>query len=265
MLQKILLLITTTVFLLSIAAVAQDVSVEVTDILYDENGSIIDQGAIRFTFNDGLPIDVIIFENPCEGQNTYEREEPGTIDLLICQMPGEYCYQLISKPLMSEPCTLEVFCVTLCECNLVERHGEILVRDCGKCDIKPGGPGVEPGHNSIAPNTEESMVEESYTIKIKDIEENESSLTGNGLKLNKVFPNPFSSSFNIEIEAETTTNAVVQVFDLTGKVVFSENAQFEIGMNNLKLALKQRLVNGTYLLKIQEESGQIITQKLIKQ
>jgi len=73
----------------------------------------------------------------------------------------------------------------------------------------------------------------------------------------KVYPNPNSGSF--VVETEDTGVKEIELIDLSGRVVFSENTENQ----NFKIDI-QNLANGVYRLKVSSDKGTVIM-KVIKQ
>ncbi|MFM1876694.1 MAG: hypothetical protein RL266_2431 [Bacteroidota bacterium] len=73
-----------------------------------------------------------------------------------------------------------------------------------------------------------------------------------------VYPNPSTGTVHLqENYAGQLTNASVQVFDLSGRMVFTQSGN----VNTLKL---DQLIAGTYILRVESEKG-VFTQRLILQ
>ncbi len=79
------------------------------------------------------------------------------------------------------------------------------------------------------------------------------SINDNNLQNVIIYPNPTTSILNIE----NAENSMIEIYDLLGRVVLSEN---NISLN--KQLNVSNLSNGTYLIKI-SNNGQIKTDKFI--
>jgi subtilisin family serine protease len=77
-----------------------------------------------------------------------------------------------------------------------------------------------------------------------------------------VFPNPFKNDFSIEINSSTTQDVLIELFDLSGKLMFSQLNNITNGHNKL-LINATSLSSGIYLLKIKTTEG-IITDSIVK-
>lgn len=76
----------------------------------------------------------------------------------------------------------------------------------------------------------------------------------------EIFPNPTNNSIYINIEGLTSSDVNVEIYDITGKLVFFqifESSKFNCNINNL--------TNGTYVLKVTDSNKNIIkTCEIIK-
>ncbi len=81
-------------------------------------------------------------------------------------------------------------------------------------------------------------------------------------KLN-VYPNPFTESFSLEIDGFNGQDLNIQVFDLHGKLMYSENLNSPEDFVYKELNV-QNLAAGTYFVKVFNEQG-AITKMIVKQ
>lgn len=81
-----------------------------------------------------------------------------------------------------------------------------------------------------------------------------------------VFPNPFHTFINVQLNLETTGAYLLQLYDVQGKLLFTEVRELSIGKQVIALEnLPHYLSNGAYLLQISDKNGQnIITQQIVK-
>jgi hypothetical protein len=84
-----------------------------------------------------------------------------------------------------------------------------------------------------------------------------------GNKVTAVYPAPFTSKLNIVIVNETTTNATIELFDNTGKIVAGLTKTINKGSTNILLENLSKLANGVYIIKVQLGNS-VFTQKLVK-
>ena len=76
----------------------------------------------------------------------------------------------------------------------------------------------------------------------------------------KVFPNPVSSTFTIQIDEIANANYQVNIVNLAGQTVFSSN------YSNPSITINtEKFTTGMYLLNIKTDDGRIFNSKLLKQ
>ena len=71
-----------------------------------------------------------------------------------------------------------------------------------------------------------------------------------------IYPNPFNNHINIDYGAQSGGQAVIRLYDMTGRQVLSKTVNTIAGNNNLKLET-QNLKPGVYLLKIGNDEGNV--------
>ncbi|MCB0533403.1 MAG: T9SS type A sorting domain-containing protein [Lewinellaceae bacterium] len=64
----------------------------------------------------------------------------------------------------------------------------------------------------------------------------------------KIYPNPVSDQFNLELESVEEIQTQLQVFDPLGRLVFSENTTLHTGLNRIHLQIPAGLAPGRYTL-----------------
>jgi hypothetical protein len=82
-----------------------------------------------------------------------------------------------------------------------------------------------------------------------------------------VYPNPFNQQFNIDIQLKTATAVKVEVFDLAGRLLYSDyKGSLPAGASTLRINTGSRIsAPGLYLLRISGNNGETSIIKLIKQ
>ena len=70
----------------------------------------------------------------------------------------------------------------------------------------------------------------------------------------KAYPNPVDENITIELESETSENALVSIFDLMGKKVMDQNVNIQVGKNVTELSMTG-LPSGPYFLVFNMEKG----------
>ncbi len=80
----------------------------------------------------------------------------------------------------------------------------------------------------------------------------------------KISPNPFSNEVIIVYQTKNTGSVLIEIFDITGKKLYSFNKElFNSGNNTITINNIDDLVSGTYIIKITSETN-ISTAKIIK-
>jgi methionine-rich copper-binding protein CopC len=62
----------------------------------------------------------------------------------------------------------------------------------------------------------------------------------------KLYPNPVSGQFTLELENPEEVQTQVQVFDPLGRLVFAEKTSLHAGMNRVQIPLPPGLAPGLY-------------------
>ncbi len=63
-----------------------------------------------------------------------------------------------------------------------------------------------------------------------------------------VAPNPFSTNFDLLVNSAVSGNVEIEVYDITGKLVYSSNSFLNIGINEIELSLDKTIASGIYML-----------------
>jgi Secretion system C-terminal sorting domain len=75
----------------------------------------------------------------------------------------------------------------------------------------------------------------------------------------KAFPNPTTSTINLKIENRTLENVSIQLYDLSGKMLYNQK------INQTETSISTESLNpSTYLLRIRDGNQEIKTFKIIK-
>lgn len=80
----------------------------------------------------------------------------------------------------------------------------------------------------------------------------------------QLYPNPAEQHFYLSFQAKERESLNIEVLDLEGRVLSSRAAEVQLGTNVLRMD-DLSLQNGVYILRVNSESGQVWTSKLIKQ
>ena len=69
-----------------------------------------------------------------------------------------------------------------------------------------------------------------------------------------VFPNPTTNNINIEFEAKKEAILNINILDITGKIVFSNTFQSNLGSNNVELKI-ETLEAGLYFIEMSDSNS----------
>lgn len=72
-----------------------------------------------------------------------------------------------------------------------------------------------------------------------------------------VFPNPFTENFQVKLQAQESETVKAQIFDVTGRLVYSADNELVAGENSLNFATGE-LHAGLFLLTLTDERGVVI-------
>jgi Secretion system C-terminal sorting domain len=73
----------------------------------------------------------------------------------------------------------------------------------------------------------------------------------------QIYPNPAHSALQIELISDEESTKTVQVFDLVGRIILSQNALLTKGLNNILLDVNA-FSSGTYLVKMCSEMSRFV-------
>jgi len=72
----------------------------------------------------------------------------------------------------------------------------------------------------------------------------------------KVFPNPVQNHLNLQFKLDSDTNIGYKIIDITGKeVIIGKTQKYETGQNHIKINV-ENLVNGIYLMILNDDKHQ---------
>jgi photosystem II stability/assembly factor-like uncharacterized protein len=90
-----------------------------------------------------------------------------------------------------------------------------------------------------------ALIDKNYMTSV-----NEYPSIKSGSLIQKVYPNPFSSSLNIEFFNNDVSQTTIQILDLQGRLILSyEGLNFNLGKNLFEIS-SQDLIPGVYIIKI---------------
>ena len=79
-----------------------------------------------------------------------------------------------------------------------------------------------------------------------------------------VAPNPFQDKVSVKFSSELATTANVQIFSVTGQVVYQSNKNISKGFNNISLDNLSSIKPGMYILQVMTNGQVISKEKLVK-
>lgn len=88
-------------------------------------------------------------------------------------------------------------------------------------------------------------------------------LAGEKLEMVQAYPNPFKSTTNLQVRIPEAGELRVEIYDVMGKRVWTQQEEVHAGMNEIRLSLADHR-SGTYLYRL-NLNGETISGKLIKQ
>jgi hypothetical protein len=109
----------------------------------------------------------------------------------------------------------------------------------------------------------------TYRIKLehtdgKFVYSNIVNLKKTGSSWATVFPNPVQDKINVQIQSNKAVKANLVLYDAQGKMVYTNIAKLNQGFNSISIAATN-MAAGLYNLNIQLPTGEVITQRIIKQ
>ncbi len=87
--------------------------------------------------------------------------------------------------------------------------------------------------------------EHSNTIRISNTDAPEAS----------VFPNPFDDKLTLQLKTQQTSNATIEISDVSGKIIYQNIFKTEKGLNSLEIF--SSLNTGMYFLKFKNNSTEL--------
>ena len=118
------------------------------------------------------------------------------------------------------------------------------------------------------PNLSEKVSIEKTTKRfedaIKTYNGNQTSSSENIL-IESIVPNPFQNSFVVTVKSETEQTLRLAIADLLGKEYYNSKHLTYKGSNKIELPEFGEIPDGVYILKVINEKGEVISEKIIKQ
>ncbi|MFK8103903.1 MAG: T9SS type A sorting domain-containing protein [Saprospiraceae bacterium] len=85
------------------------------------------------------------------------------------------------------------------------------------------------------------------------------------VSIQKVYPNPFSNNFNIELSSVENQQLRIEILDVTGRTVYQTTVAAHQGNNRFHIQLENQFSEAVYLLQITDQKGQQVSQKIKRQ
>jgi hypothetical protein len=79
----------------------------------------------------------------------------------------------------------------------------------------------------------------------------------------KLYPNPFTSNFELSFVSEENGNAQLAIVDMTGRIISENSHTIDQGSNTIMINGIKNIPAGIYFLRL-ESGNAVITSKLIK-
>ena len=79
----------------------------------------------------------------------------------------------------------------------------------------------------------------------------------------KIYPNPSNGQFSVEVNTENSFMAEVIIYDLTGRIISSNNEQLHSGVNTISIDL-DHIAPGTYVLQMRNGDKQFVSSFIVK-
>ena len=79
-----------------------------------------------------------------------------------------------------------------------------------------------------------------------------------------VFPNPNTGNFQLFLENNSLESISLEIFDITGKVTYSNNVEFQSGTTKLVSLNLSKLAKGVYYIRVSDDSNQYVKSMVIR-
>ena len=255
---------------------SQSITANVQHILCDANGNLTQEGQVTIILDpEGAPYSINAI-GPC--QDPPETILQGLIFFIVAEepaiigdgtpCPGIYCFDIIANVGTEFEC-----CTSICEevkkCRSVEilANGDIPTEQLYECFATILPPPEEGRGNSVSKTlslAEDKLIDQ-VTTRITTSNEQISPSEQN-IKLDDVFPNPFSNRIQLNVESSHERKLNTKIVNLSGQIVHNEDISISIGFNLKEIDSLGRLPSGIYFLVVVDgvSNEEISIQKIIK-
>ena len=80
-------------------------------------------------------------------------------------------------------------------------------------------------------------------------------LVEQALQIEKIYPNPARDYISLDLRSPSDEDAILEVYDLSGRLLLHEAARLSSGPNNLTIKLPAEIAAGNYILSVQTANG----------
>ncbi len=155
-----------------------------------------------------------------------------------------------------------------------ENSSHFIIERAGKDGIFEAIGRVEAAGFTISPRQysfidQEPYLKSYYRLKMVDLDEtyeySRTIVLERKAKIGtSIFPNPSSGLFNIEFQSEEDSEVSLELYDVLGRKVYSDNFSLDNGIQIREMDIKN-LPAGVYLIQLQSNGLRIKTEQIIKQ
>ena len=79
-----------------------------------------------------------------------------------------------------------------------------------------------------------------------------------------VFPNPNTGNFQLYLENNALESISLELFDVTGKITYSNNIEFQSGNTKLVSLNFSNLAKGVYYIRVSDDNNQYVRSIVIR-
>ena len=78
------------------------------------------------------------------------------------------------------------------------------------------------------------------------------------------FPNPNTGNFQLYLENNALESISLEIFDVTGKITYSNNVEFQSGNTKLVSLNFSNLAKGVYYIRVSDDNNQYVKSMVIR-
>ncbi len=247
-------------------ALANEVLIETEFIFFNTLTNSCEGGSFKFdaTGSSVFPVNISVSQQSGDGciaigtQISLTELDPSDSYAVNCfdfnnsNCAGEYCFNV-----QRAGCPVTTFCRTIEYCEGKSRGSKEIA-----CFVN--GDGGQGGSNTgkenleIAPPITGDNPVELGLEKTAPLEDNTT------LTLAKIYPNPFTTDINIQLESIDEQTVQVELTDIYGRTVIREIQELTKGVNLIRLQPSNNLASGIYALTIIDQHQKKYTQLITR-